>query len=474
MQTPPSPPTGSNPNLARVLGLGSLIVYGLVMIQPTAPMPLYGAASSIAHGHVVTLILIGMVAMLFTALSYGRMANAYPAAGSAYTYVGRELHPALGYVTGWSMMFDYVMNPIICVIWCAKATVDLKAIPGIPVGVWFVAYALLFTGLNLRAIQSSARTNTLIAGGLGLVILVFFVAAARHLIQSGTVDGAALTRPFYDPATFSWKSLSGGAALAVLTYIGFDGISTLSEEVRNPRRNVLLATVLVCLIIGVLSAVQVYVAQLAWPEPASTFPSLENAFAHVGKRVGGPALFFLVTIALIVASIGSGMGAHLGASRLLYGMGRDDAIPKRFFGQLHPRTRVPANNIMLVGGVTLVGAFALDYDQRGYEFGALLLNFGALTGFMGVNLSALTHYFIRGRDRRLRHLIPPILGFLICLYLWVSLAKAALCVGLAWLALGVLYGAWRTSWFSKPLQFARLEGEESDAIPSSSEPPPTP
>jgi amino acid transporter len=450
-----------------VLGLGSLLIYGLVMIQPTAPMPLYGEANRIAHGHVVTLILIGMVAMLFTALSYGRMANAYPAAGSAYTYVGCELHPALGYLTGWSMMFDYVLNPVICVIWCSKATVDLKILPGIPVGVWFVAYALLFTGLNLRAIQSSARTTYLIAGGLGLVILVFFGAALRHLILDPAVDTAALTRPFYDPATFSWTALSNGAALAVLTYIGFDCLSTLSEEVHDPRRNVLRATVLVCLIIGLLSAAQVYLAQLVWPEAASTLPSLENAFAHVAKRVGGPALFVIVTVALVVASIGSGMGAHLGASRLLYGMGRDDAIPKRFFGQLHPRTRVPANNILLVGGLALVGAFVLDYDQRGYALGAQLLNFGALTGFMGVNLSALTHYFIRGRDRRLRHLFPPILGFLICLYLWVNLVPTAICVGLAWLAAGVLYGAWRTSWFHKPIPFARLESEERDASPSS-------
>ena len=451
------------PTLRRALGLPQLIIYGLVLIQPTAPMPLYGEASRVANGHVVTLILIGLVAMLFTALSYGRMANAYPAAGSAYTYVGRELHPALGYLTGWSMMFDYVMNPIICVIWCGKATVDVMiwfcaANPELAffaratMPAWFVAYALLFTGLNLRGIQASARTNNLIAGGLCLVLILFFIAAIRHLAQSTAVDAAALTHPFYNPDTFSWKALSNGAALAVLTYIGFDGISTLSEEVHNPRRNVLLATVLVCFIIGVLSAAEVYVAQLVWPEPASTFTSLENAFAHVAKRVGGPTMFVIVTASLVVASMGSGMGAHLGASRLLYGMGRDDAIPKRFFGQLHPRTRIPANNILLVGGIALVGAFVLDYDERGYALGAQLLNFGALAGFMGVNLSALTHYYVRGRDRRLRHLVPPILGFLICFYLWASLAAIALCIGLAWLGLGVLYGGWRTNWYRRPLR----------------------
>jgi amino acid transporter len=255
----------------------------------------------------------------------------------------------------------------------------------------------------------------------------------------------------------------------VLTYIGFDAISTLSEEVRNPRRNVLLATVLVCLITGLLASLEVYAAQVVWAKPASTFPSLENAFAHVANLVGGRTLFVIVTVALLVATIGSGMGAQVGAGRLLYGMGRDNAIPRKFFGVVNPRTRIPSNNILLVGSIALIGAFVLDYDQRGYDLGAQLLNFGALFGFMGVNVSALTHYFIRGRDRRLRHLIPPVLGFLVCFYLWISLAWVTLIIGLGWLVFGGLYGAWRTSFFTKPLQFAQIENDDS-ALQSTAKP----
>src|SRR5882762_831184 len=388
------PVSSSGPGLKRVLTLPALVLYGIILIQPTAPMPLFGAAAEKAQGHVVTVILIGMVAMLFTAISYGRMANAYPSAGSAYAYVSRGIHPAPGYLTGWSMMFDYVMNPIICVIWCAKATMDLGATIGairvsggamdlgmlhhIRIEVWLVFYACLFTGLNLRGIEASTRTNAILAAGLGVVILMFFYSAFRYLFQNPPPDAAAFTRPFYDPATFSWKAISGGAALAVLTYIGFDGISTLSEEVHNPRRNVLLATVLVCLITGVLASFEVYSAQLVWPKPASTFPSLENAFSHVAGLVGGRSLFIVVTASLLFATIGSGMGAHLGAGRLLYGMGRDNAIPRKFFGFVNPRTRVPSNNIILVGTIALIGAFTLSYD-----LGAELLNFGALFGFMG-------------------------------------------------------------------------------------------
>ncbi|HVV71231.1 MAG TPA: APC family permease [Verrucomicrobiae bacterium] len=449
------------PSLKRVLGLPALVLYGIILIQPTAPMPLFGAAAVEGHGHVVTLVLIGMVAMLFTAISYGRMANAYPSAGSAYSYVSREIHPALGYLVGWGMIFDYVMNPIICVIWCSEAARNILPLPFWSYAIFF---ALLFTGMNLRGIEASSRTNAIVAAGLGIVIVLFFGAAVHYLWSHPPQTLADWTRPFYDPKTFSFRTVSGGAALAVLTYIGFDGISTLSEEVHNPRRNILLATVLVCLFIGIMSAFQVYAAQLIWPE--TTFPHLETAFADVARRAGGFWLFHVVNMALLIASIGSGAGAHLGAGRLLYGMGRDNAIPRSFFAAVNPRTRVPSNNIILVGIATLVGAFVLTYD-----LGAEMLNFGALIAFMGVNASSYVRYFARAERKRFGSFIAPALGFIICLYLWLSLGKFAKIAGLIWLCAGVLYGAWRTSWFRKPLQFEPLNSDDAPAAtPAEAEP----
>jgi putrescine importer len=439
--------------LKRVLGLGSLVLYGIILIQPTAPMPLFGASASIAHGHVVTTILIGMVAMLFTAISYGRMANAYPSAGSAYTYVSREIHPSLGYLVGWGMIFDYVMNPVICVIWISKAAINF--LPEIPFPVFVILFTLLFTGMNLRGIESSSRTNAIIAAGLAVVILLFLGAAVRYLIINPITEPGGWTKPFFDPATFSFKSVSAGASLAVLTYIGFDGISTLSEEVHNPRRNILLASVLVCLITGVLASVQVYFAQLIWPQ--TTFPDQDTAFCFVAGRAGGQWLFFTINMALLVASIGSGAGAQLGAGRLLYGMGRDNAIPSRFFAYINPRTHVPSYNIILVGILTLGGAFLLTYP-----LGAQLLNFGALIAFMGVNISSFVRYFIMNKQRKFFDFVVPVCGFLVCFFLWLSLGFSAKLAGLSWLAIGVLYGAYRTSWFRKPLQYAKIETDEED------------
>jgi amino acid transporter len=447
------PVGAAGPGLKRVLGLPALILYGIILIQPTAPMPLFGAAAVKAQGHVVTIILIGMVAMLFTAVGYGRMANAYPSAGSAYAYVSREIHPAPGYLVGWGMIFDYVMNPIICVIWCSEAA---RNILPLPFWLYAVSFTVLFTGMNLRGIEASTRTNAIIAAGLGVVIVLFLGAAARYLWLHPPGGLAGWSQPFYDPKTFSFRTVSGGAALAVLTYIGFDGISTLSEEVHNPRRNILLATVLVCLVTGVLASIQVYAAQLVWP--GTTFPKLETAFADVAGKAGGLWLFHTVNLALLIASIGSGAGAQLGAGRLLYGMGRDNAIPRKFFAAVNPRTRVPSNNIILVGVVTLIGAFALTYD-----LGAEMLNFGALIAFMGVNVSSFVRYFLRAERKQAGSLLVPLLGFVICLYLWLSLGITAKWAGFIWLTIGLLYGAWRTSWFRKPMDFARITSDEDTA-----------
>jgi putrescine importer len=459
-------PASKGPGLKRVLGLPALILYGIILIQPTAPMPLYGAAANIGHGHVVTTVLIGMVAMLFTAISYGRMANAYPSAGSAYTYVSREIHPALGYFVGWGMIFDYVMNPIICVIWCSKAAINLAAtlhLPSnIPFAVYVVGFAALFTGMNLRGIEASSRTNTIMAAGLGLVIVLFMAAATHYLWQMPPDGLAGWTRPFYDPKTFSFHSVSAGASLAVLTYIGFDGISTLSEEVHNPRRNILLATVLVCVLTGVLASIQVYTAQLVWPE--TTFPDQDTAFCFVAGKAGGQWLFDIVNLALLVATIGSGGGAHLGAGRLLYGMGRDNAIPRKFFAAVNPRTRIPSNNIILVGIVTLIGALLLTY-----ELGAELLNFGALVAFMGVNAASFVRYYLRARRKSASQLLPPLLGFAVCFYLWFSLGTLAKAAGLVWLSAGLLYGAWRTSGFRKPLDFNPIDTGEEPADKSTAD-----
>jgi len=430
--------TSSAPRLRRTLTLWDLILYGVIVIQPVAPMSSFGALSDRGHGHVVTAILIAMVAMLFTGISYGRMARAYPSAGSAFTYVAQEFHPGVGYVTGWSMVMDYMLNPLICTVWCAQQAHEFAA--ALPVWGWKIVFAAVFTWLNLRGIKTSARVNTGMAAVMSAVIVVVFIAAVRYIFGHPHNDPIFFTRPFYDPQTFTYGNLFGCTSTAVLTYIGFDGISTLSEEAENPRRNILLATVLTCLVIGILSAAEVYVAQLVWPA-SQPFSNPDTAYVFAAARTWAP-LFGIVGFTLLVANFGSGFGSQIGAARLLYGMGRSNALPKSFFGAVDAKNRVPRNNVLFVGAIALLGSFFISYG-RGIE----LLNFGALIAFMGVNAAAFMRYFVREPEKKISNFLPPILGFLICLGLWWSLSRDAWIVGGTWMLLGIAFGAWKTKGF---------------------------
>src|SRR5262252_7825867 len=448
-----SPTAAEAPRLKRSLALWDLILYGIIVIQPVAPMSVFGVLSDRGRGHVVTTLLIAMVAMLFTAISYGRMARAYPSAGSAFTFVGREINPALGYVTGWSMVMDYILNPMICIIWISQQAHVFA--PGIPYWAWAILFAVLFTGLNIQGVKTSARVNSALAALMGVVIAIFFVAAARYIFGHPRDEAGFFTRPFYDPQLFDARAVLGGTSIAVLTYIGFDGISTLSEEAENPRRNILLATVLTCLVIGILSAFEVYAAQLVWPA-TQPFPNSDTAFTFVAKRAW-PPLFGVLGFTLLVANFGSGMGAQLGAARLLYGMGRSNALPKSFFGVVDKKHRVPRNNVLFVGGLALVVALLVIVPFRGqtvcdgtvfcYGLGAEMLNFGALIAFMGVNAAAFIRYFVREKRYTIWNFVPPVAGFLICLLLWLNLSTPAKIAGGIWMAVGIAVGAWKTKGF---------------------------
>ena len=444
-------PSTVPPRLRRSLTLWDLILYGVIVIQPVAPMSVFGVLSERGRGHVVTTLLIAMVAMLFTAISYGRMARAYPSAGSAFTYVGQEISPALGYVTGWSMVMDYMLNPLICIIWCSQQAHAFA--PGVRYSVWAVFFGVMFTFLNLQGVKTSARVNTALAAGMGAVVALFFIVAARYIFGHPHDGAAFFTRPFYDPALWNTRLVVNATSVAVLAYIGFDGISTLSEEAENPRRNILLATVMTCLVIGILSAFEVYSAQLIWPA-SQPFPDVDTAFVHVAARAWAP-MFGIIGFTLLVANFGSGMGAHIGAARLLYGMGRSNALPKSFFGVVDPKHHVPRNNVLFVGAIALAGAFSMSY-----ALGAEMLNFGALIAFMGVNAAAFVRYVIRDRNRSLSYVVPPTLGLLICFMLWLNLSMPAKVAGGLWMLVGIAVGAWKTRGFRGELVNFDLPADE--------------
>jgi putrescine importer len=431
------------PRLKRLLTVSDLIFFGIILIQPIAPVGIFGLSSKMSQGHVSATIVIAMVAMMLTAFSYGRMAALYPSAGSSYTYVSRGLGAHLGFLAGWAMFLDYMIIPLINTVYGSLTLARL--IPAVPYAAWAVLLVVVITALNLRGIQATARANMALLAVMTAVIAAFVVLAIRYLVHGGGWESLFTYKPFYNAETFHLREIGTATSLAALTYIGFDGVTTLAEEVHNPKRNVLLAVVLVCFITGVFSTVEVYLAQLVWPDYA-TFPNLETAFLDVTGRVGGAWLALAMAVILVLACLGSGLAGQAGAARLMYGMGRENVLPRRMFGHLSPRTNIPNYNVLLIAVLTLAAIPLIDY-----ELAATLLNFGAFVAFMGVNLATISEYYFRRRDGRPRlvaDLLVPALGFLFCLAIWLSLPMPAKVAGGVWLAIGVLYDAVKSRGFS--------------------------
>jgi amino acid transporter len=227
----------------------------------------------------------------------------------------------------------------------------------------------------------------------------------------------------------------------------------------------MLATVLVCLITGVLSGLEVYAAQLIWGSKPFASDDVVSAFAMVSRQAGGAILSQIMNFTLLIANMGSGMGSQLAAGRLLYGMGRGNALPKSFFGAIEPKRRIPRNNIIAVGGFALVGAALLQfYSGRlgggAYEIGAECLNFGAFVAFMGVNAAAFVHHLRHEKKSSLGGYVVPALGFVICAFIWVHLSKPALVLGFVWMTAGIAYGAVRTRGFRSELVTFEVPADE--------------
>ena len=437
------------PRLRRTLTLWDLIFYGIVLIQPIAPVPLYGVAQKLSDGHFVTIILIALFAMLITAVSYGRMGALYPTAGSAYTYVGKGLNPHLGFLAGWAMILDYILQPLINTVWISTALHE-RYVHQVPYVLWAAIIVGIMTVLNLAGVKSSARANKLLLAVMSVVVLAFIVLAVRFLYGGEGWAGLFSLQPLYDPKTFNSHKILTATSFAALTYIGFDGVTTLAEDVENPKRNILLAVVLTCIFAGVCSGLEAYLGARVWPDWHS-FPNLETAFMDICSRVGGLLLFNAMGAILIVAAFGSGLTGTLGAARLLFGMGRDGVLPKRFFGYLKPGSTTPTYNILLIGGLAFAGAVLLNYIGSAYQHAGELLNFGAFLAFMGVNFACFWQFAVRRQEGQKLKLLQdaglPIIGFLFCGVIWFNLNIIAKTVGGIWFAIGIIYVGYKTNWF---------------------------
>lgn len=450
----PSSPGISNINegaaLRRVLGLPSLVLFGLAYMVPLAVFDTYGIVTQLTEGHLPTAYILTLAAMFFTAYSYGRMVEVIPVAGSAYSYSRHAFGGHVGFMVGWTLMLDYIFLPMLNYVLIGIYMSEY--FPGVPASYWIIGTILLVTGLNILGIKVVARMNFIIIAFQAIFLVVFLTLFLTSLDRDGA---ASLIAPFYTDE-MRIGSVVAGAAILCLSFLGFDAVSTLSEETRNPRRDIPRAIMLCTLSGGIIFVIAAWAGHVIFPEWQS-FTDPDSAALDVMKRAGGAFMVSFFTAAYVSGTFASTMAAQASVSRILYAMGRDQVLPRGLFGIIHQRFGTPVRATVFVGIVSLLATVI------SLELVASMISFGALAAFSLVNLSVLKTYLIDQNKRQgtdlLRYGVLPGCGFLLTVWLWTGLSSLTFAVGLVWVGVGFLYLLYLTGFFSRPVPQLDLREE---------------
>jgi amino acid transporter len=426
---------GYDAELKRSLSLGDLLVYGLVMMVPIAPFAIFGIVFNASKGMVALTYVLGLIAMVFTAMSYRAMSEAFPVAGSVYAYAGRGLHPSAGFLAGWAILLDYLLVPTLCYV--VGAVAMRTVIPSIPEYLWVIGFLAFNTVINMLGIETTARASRIFLVG-ELIVLGVFVLLGAIAVSRGVNGSHWSLRPFFNPSEFHFNIIFSALSVAVLSFLGFDAISTLAEETKGGTRIVGQATMIALCIVAVLFILQTYIAALLVPNQTSFAgdTATNDAFYSVSAIVGGSGLKIVIAMsAALSAAIANALVAQAATARLLFAMARDGQLP-RFLAHVHPTRRVPERAVLFVAAVSLVlGLFFVG--QVGLI--SSLVNFGALFSFLMLHVSVVVYFLIKQRRRTFGiHLLAPAIGFGIIAFVLVNADVHAKLGGLVWLAIGVV------------------------------------
>lgn len=453
--------------LQRRLKLRHVVFIGLAYMSPFAVFDTFGIVTEMTNGHVPASYIIVTIAIIFTAFSYAKMVRLYPVAGSAYTYARKTIHPAVGFLVGWAALLDYLFLPMINAL---LANIYLSAsFPEVPGWVWIVGLIVIVTVLNILGVKISALANMVMVGLQALIAVVFVILTIRAILSDNALEFSLA--PFY-AVDMEAASLIGGASVLALAFLGFDAVTTLSEETIEPRKNIPRAITWVAALGAIFFVTVTYCMQTLVPDLAALeriTTETASASPYIALVIGGVAFQTLFLAGAVVSVLSSGLASQTSASRLLYAMGRDGILFKRFFGFVHPRFGTPVLNIIAVGVIALT-ALLLDLDSA-----ISLINFGAFTAFAFVNLSVIAYRLRRSSapsaGSALGWIVAPAIGFLINAYLWANLDPLAMIVGLTWTVIGVAYLLWLTKGFRRPTpEMAFDEAEEMPKRPAMAEP----
>lgn len=427
-QTPTA--SASGVHLKRSLGTPALLIFGLAYMLPLAVFTSYGYATEASNGHLAGAYIVTTIAMLFTAYSYANMVKAYPVAGSAYTYTQKAFGSHVGFMTGWALLLDYLLLPILSYVLIGQYMSGV--VPAIPAPVWVVIAVVLVTLLNYVGINLVTNVNLALVGAQILFLIVFVISSISYL--SGASHTIGILDPFFS-SNLTISQLASGASVLALAFLGFDAVSTLSEEAREPRRTIPAAIMLTTLAGGVIFTIAAWVSGLVFPDFAKL--SADSPALDLMNRAGGVVLAGLFVAAFVAGSFAAAMTAQVSVSRILYSMGRDGMLPSRVFGRLHPRFKTPFIAILIVGALGLV-AIVIPFDWV-----LQMINFGALIAFSFVNASVFKHYIIdekqRGGKAVVKYIILPLLGLAMTIALWTSLPALAFIIGGIWVVIGFIY-----------------------------------
>jgi len=444
------------PTLKRALGLRSLVLFGLAYMTPLIVLGIFGVVAQTTGGASSSAYLVAMVAMLFTASSYGRMAAAYPTAGSAYTYVRRTIDPRIGFLVGWAVLLDYLFPPM--VIWLIGAAYLEAQFPGIPGWLWIVGFILVTTALNILGIKVADRANYILMAFQVLVIVIFVALSIGSVVAEKGAGGLVSAGPFTN-ATSSFSGITAGAAIAAYSFLGFDAVTTFTEETIEPRKTVPRAIMLIALIGGVIFVVVSYVTQLV--HPGGQFANADSAAFNIAMHIGGNVFGAIFIAGLVIAQFTSGLAAQASASRLLFAMGRDGVLPRKVFGEISKRFRSPVFSLVIIGVIGMIALFLNVATSTSF------INFGAFTAFTMVNISVV-FYYVRQRKQgkrlnRVVYLVIPIIGAMITLYLLMQLDINAIVLGLSWLGVGIIVLAFLTKGFRRqPPEIDYVEADDAE------------
>ena len=445
---------GYKQELRRSMGLWDVVLYGVLFMVIIAPQSIFGSIQLNSHGMTPLVYIIGFVAIIFTAMSYMRMSKRFPIAGSVYSYVQRGINPHVGFIAGWLILLDYILVPGLLIVMVMNWGVAL--IPGSPAWLWGVVFVLFNTVVNIRGIQMN-RGMDWIMFIVEIVAVIVFIALCTTFLLNGGANGFTID-PLYQAGEVDAHFIASGISLAALSFLGFDGMSTLAEETHEPEKNIGKGIIIALSIIIVVFVAQTYMAALVQPDWANTDP--DTGFFDSVYIVGGEVAYkaFLV-INIVAVGIANIMNAQLASSRLLYSMGRDGVIP-RIFGKVHPKYQTPWVASVFLGVVTL--CLALPLMDRMNDL-AEFVNFGALSSFVMLNVAVIVFFFVREKQRNtfgdwVKYLICPCIGIAILAYVFTGFEVMTYVVGITWLIVGLIIGAVKSKGYKEvPDAFKNLE-----------------